>query len=63
MSINERFVRRKEMLFPNSTDVLRGLGGEVIAGLYPDVGHTINRDEFDTVTDLMASMLGQTEDS
>ena len=42
----------------HSEEVLRGLGAEVITRLYPNMGHTINQDELDAVTDLMVSIVG-----
>ncbi len=40
-----------------STDVLRDLGGEVTARLYPNMGHTINQDEPDFVKKMMVSTI------
>jgi phospholipase/carboxylesterase len=34
--------------------VLRGMGGEVTARLYPNMGHTVNRDEIASVRAMMA---------
>jgi predicted esterase len=42
----------------HSADVLRSLGGEVRMRLYPNMGHTINQDEIDTVRNLMNTILG-----
>lgn len=42
----------------HTEEVLRGLGAEVTARLYPNMGHTINQDELDAVTDLMVSIVG-----
>jgi phospholipase/carboxylesterase len=42
----------------HSADVLRGLGGEVTARLYPDMGHTINQDELDAVRRMMIAVAG-----
>ena len=42
----------------HSADVLRGLGGEVTAKLYPNMGHTINQDELDAVRHMMVSVAG-----
>jgi predicted esterase len=42
----------------HTQEVLRGLGAEVTARLYPNMGHTINQDELDAVTDLMVSIVG-----
>ena len=38
-----------------SADVLRGLGGEVNARLYSNLGHTVNQDELDLVKQMMVS--------
>ncbi len=40
-----------------SADVLRRLGGEVTERLYPDMGHTINRDEIEVVKAMMAAVV------
>jgi len=42
----------------HSADVLRGLGGEVTARLYPDMGHTINQDELDAVRQMIVTVVG-----
>ena len=42
----------------HSADVFRGLGGEVTARLYPNMGHTVNQDELDAVRTMMVSILG-----
>jgi predicted esterase len=39
-----------------SADVLRRLGGEVTARLYPNMGHTVNQDELDFVSALSARL-------
>jgi len=44
----------------HSADVLRALGGDVTARLYPDMGHTVNQDEIDFVRAMMAGLVGQT---
>lgn len=43
----------------HSTEVLRRLGGAVTERLYPGMGHTVNRDEIDTVTAMVAAVLAQ----
>jgi hypothetical protein len=40
----------------HSAEVLGELGAEVTARLYPNMGHTINQDEIDAVTDFMVSI-------
>jgi phospholipase/carboxylesterase len=40
-----------------SADVLRELGGEVTARLYPNMAHTINQDEIEFVRSMMASLV------
>jgi phospholipase/carboxylesterase len=40
-----------------SADVLRRLGGEVTATLYPGLGHEVNEDELDHVRGLMRALL------
>jgi phospholipase/carboxylesterase len=40
-----------------SADVLRQLGGDVTARLYPNMAHTINQDEIDFVRSMMASLV------
>ena len=42
----------------HSADVFRGLGGEVTARLYPNMGHTVNQDELDAVRTMMVSIVG-----
>lgn len=39
-----------------SADVLSALGGEVEKRIYPDMGHTINADEFAYVREMMATL-------
>ena len=39
-----------------SADVLRRLGGQVTARLYPGMGHTVNQDEIDAVKQIMAAL-------
>jgi phospholipase/carboxylesterase len=41
----------------HAADVLRGLGGEVTAILYPDLGHSINQDEIEHVRDVMGRLI------
>lgn len=43
----------------HSTEVLRRLGGDVTEQLYPGMGHTVNRDELNTVTAMVAAVLAQ----
>ena len=38
----------------DSADVLGRLGGQVTAKLYPNMGHTVNQDELDSVRNMMA---------
>ena len=40
----------------HSAEVLRRLGGDVTARLYPGMGHTVNEDEIEFVRQLMASL-------
>lgn len=40
----------------HSAEVLRRLGGDVTASLYPGMGHTVNEDEIEFVRQLMASL-------
>jgi len=40
-----------------TADVLRRLGGEVTARLYPGMGHTVNRDEIDFVRGMLDALL------
>jgi predicted esterase len=42
-----------------SAVVLRGLGGQVTARLYPNMGHTINMDEIGAVQEMMAGLIGR----
>jgi predicted esterase len=39
----------------HTAEVLRRLGGDVTARLYPNLGHTINQDELDAVREMMAA--------
>lgn len=41
-----------------SAEVLKKLGGEVTARLYPNMGHTVNEDEIDFVHNMAASLVG-----
>lgn len=43
----------------HSTEVLRRLGGVLTERLYPGMGHTVNRDEIDRVTAMVAAVLAQ----
>ena len=40
-----------------SADVLRRLGGDITARLYPGMGHTVNRDEIAFVQDMLAAVV------
>ncbi|MCC7355942.1 MAG: dienelactone hydrolase family protein [Anaerolineae bacterium] len=40
----------------HAAETLRALGGDVTTRLYPNMGHTINRDEVDFVRGLMATL-------
>src|SRR5262245_12497373 len=40
----------------HSAEVLRRLGGDVTARLYPGMGHTVNEDEIEFVRQMMASL-------
>jgi phospholipase/carboxylesterase len=40
-----------------SAEVLQGLGGNVTARLYPNMGHTVNRDEIQFVQGMMTALL------
>lgn len=40
----------------HSEEVLRGLGGEVTARLYANMGHTVNRDEIAFVREMMSKL-------
>ena len=40
-----------------SADVFRKLGGEVTVRLYPNMGHTVNEDEINSVREMMASLV------
>jgi predicted esterase len=42
--------------FDETAEVLRGLGGELDARIYPGMGHTINQDELDAVAALFRSL-------
>lgn len=42
----------------HSADVLRQLGGDVTARLYPNLGHTINEDELAFVQEMLGSVAG-----
>jgi predicted esterase len=41
-----------------SAEVMRRLGAQVTERLYPGMGHTINRDELDTVSMMLTQLLG-----
>ena len=41
-----------------SADILRRLGGEVTARIYPGMGHTVNQDEIDFVRGMLAGLPG-----
>lgn len=41
----------------HSADVLRRLGGQVTTKLYPNMGHTVNQDELDSVRNMMAESM------
>jgi len=41
--------------FQQSAEVLRGLGANVTARLYPNMGHTVNEDEIDAVRSMMGA--------
>lgn len=41
-----------------TADVLRRLGGEVIERIYPNMGHTVNQDEIESVRQMMAALDG-----
>jgi predicted esterase len=41
----------------HSADVLRRLGGDVTARLYPRMGHTVNEDEIEFVQGMMAALI------
>lgn len=41
----------------HSTEVLRGLGGDVTERIYPGLGHTINQDEIDFVRTMMQTLV------
>jgi phospholipase/carboxylesterase len=41
----------------HAADVLRGLGADVTAVLYPDLGHTVNRDEVEHVRGIMGRLV------
>lgn len=42
----------------HTAEVLQALGADVTMRLYPNMGHTINRDEIDSVRKLMAQTIG-----
>ena len=42
-----------------TAEVLRRLGGEVTARLYPGMGHTVNRDEIEFVRGMLATLLAE----
>ena len=42
-----------------SGEVLQRLGDDVTVRLYPNLGHTINEDELDTVRDIMDKMVAR----
>jgi phospholipase/carboxylesterase len=44
-----------------STEVLRGLGGEVTERIYPRMGHTINDDEIGHVRRLLQGVMAQAQ--
>lgn len=44
-----------------SAEVLQGLGGDVTARLYPNMGHTVNQDEVDFVRGMMTALLASGE--
>ncbi len=41
-----------------SEEVFRNLGAEVTAHLYPNMGHTVNEDELESVRSIMKSLVG-----
>ncbi len=41
-----------------TADILRGLGGDVTERIYPNMGHTVNRDEIAFVRGMMAALVG-----
>jgi len=42
----------------HTAEVLRRLGGDVTARLYPNMGHEINQDEIDFIRSMMGGLLG-----
>jgi phospholipase/carboxylesterase len=42
-----------------SAEILRNLGGDVTARLYPRMGHTVNRDEIRFVRSMMAALVAE----
>lgn len=44
-----------------SADVLKRLGGEVTARLYPNMGHTVNQDEIDFVRGMMQRLVSRSQ--
>ena len=46
-----------------SADVLRRLGGDVTARLYPRMGHTVNQDEIAFVRGMMAGLAGGADEA
>jgi predicted esterase len=40
----------------HAAEVLRGLGGDVTAELYPDLGHTVNEEEVEHVRAIMQAV-------
>lgn len=43
----------------HSAEVLRQLGGDVTMRLYPNMGHTVNEDEINSVRQMMAALVTQ----
>ena len=41
-----------------TAEVMEDLGGQVTARLYPRMGHTVNQDEIDFLSDLMSKLVG-----
>lgn len=48
---------------PSSAEVLRRLGGEVTARLYPGLGHQVNEDEIEHVRGMMRALLPEVDGS
>lgn len=44
-----------------SAEILRGLGGQVTARLYPNMGHEVNQDEIAFVRGMMQALVGKPE--